>query len=81
MGYAVFLINQLGLRQRITPIHLLGRVTSARRFLIFCMAPFCAALGGGFGTAIGLQPTLMGGGVILLGGTLVMWFSPIRAAT
>jgi len=81
VGYAIFSINQISLRQRITPIHLLGRVTSARRFLIFCMAPFGAALGGGLGTAIGLQPTLMVGGVILLGGTLVMWFSPIRAAT
>ncbi|CAN0331405.1 unnamed protein product, partial [Phaeothamnion confervicola] len=32
IGYAVFSVNQISLRQRITPLHLLGRVTSARRF-------------------------------------------------
>lgn len=79
-GYAIFSINQISLRQRITPIHLLGRVTSARRFLIFCMAPFGAALGGWLGTSLGFQPTLIAGAVILSGGTLVMWFSPVRTA-
>lgn len=29
--YSVLSINQISLRQRITPIHLLGRVTAARR--------------------------------------------------
>lgn len=79
-GYAIFSINQISLRQRITPIHLLGRVTAARRFLILCMAPFGAALGGWLGTSLGFQPTLIVGAVIFLGGTFVMWFSPVRSA-
>jgi len=80
LGYAIFSINQIRLQQRITPIHLLGRVTSARRFLIFCMAPFGAALGGWLGTSLGLQQTLIVGAAIFLGGTFVMWFSPVRTA-
>jgi len=77
-AYAIFSINQISLRQRITPIHVMGRVTAARRFLIFCMGPIGAGLGGWLGTVSGLQPTLVVGAAILLTGSLVMWYSPVR---
>ncbi len=77
-AYSVFAINQISLRQRITPIHVMGRVTAARRFLIFCLAPIGAALGGWLGTVAGLQPTLVVGAVVLLGGSLIMLFSSVR---
>jgi MFS family permease len=80
LAYSVLSINQISLRQRITPVHLLGRVTAARRFLIFSMAPLGAVLGGWLGTTAGLQPTLLVAAVITTIGALVMWFSPIRTA-
>jgi MFS family permease len=80
LAYSVLSINQISLRQRITPVHLLGRVTAARRFLIFSMAPLGAVLGGWLGTTAGLQPTLLVAAVITTFGALVMWFSPIRTA-
>lgn len=78
VGYSLFGITQSSLRQRITPLHLLGRVTAARRFVIFCMAPVGAGLGGILGTRIGLAPTLAVSVVIATGGVLLMLFSPIR---
>jgi len=73
IAYSVLSINQISLRQRITPGHLLGRVTAARRFLIFSMAPVGAAAGGWLGTHAGLEATILAGAVY-------MWWSPIRDA-
>ncbi|HEU0164733.1 MAG TPA: hypothetical protein VFQ54_06775, partial [Thermomicrobiales bacterium] len=80
LGYAIFAITQISYRQRITPTQLMGRVTSARRFLIFCMGIFGTALGGWAGTVLGFQPALLIGAAIMFGGPLVMWFSPVRDA-
>jgi predicted MFS family arabinose efflux permease len=73
-------INQISLRQRITPIHLLGRVTAARRFLIFCMAPVGAVAGGWMGAHLGYEATMLAGGCVTLVAALWMWGSPIREA-
>lgn len=80
IGYAIFAITQISYRQRITPLHLMGRVTSSRRFLIFCMGIFGTALGAWTGTVLGFQASLVIAGVISLGGAMVMWFSPVRRA-
>lgn len=81
IAYSVLSINQISLRQRITPTHMLGRVTAARRFLIFCMGPFGAAAGGWIGTAFGLEAALLAGGLVTLGASIYMWHSPIKTAT
>ena len=80
IAYSVLSINQISLRQRITPIRLLGRVTAARRFLIFCMAPAGAAAGGWMGTQVGYEATMLAGGGVTLIAALYMWASPIRHA-
>jgi hypothetical protein len=79
LAYSVLSINQISLRQRITPTRLLGRVTAARRFLIFSMAPMGALAGGWLGTVAGYQPTLVVGALIMLVGAIVQYESPIRA--
>jgi MFS family permease len=49
IGGAVFSINQLSYRQRITPEHLLGRMNASMRFLMWGAAPFGGLLGGALG--------------------------------
>jgi len=78
LAFSLFGITQSSLRQRITPVHLIGRVTATRRFLIFCMAPVGAVLGGFLGERVGLAPTLVVGAAIAGGGVLIMLASPLR---
>lgn len=80
VGYSVLSINQISLRQRITPNHLLGRVTAARRFLIFCMAPFGAAAGGWLGTTVGYEAAIVAGAGVTFVAAWYMWRSPIWSA-
>jgi MFS family permease len=77
-GATVYTITQTSLRQGLTPTELLGRVTAARRFLIFSLAPAGAALGGYLGSAIGLRPTLVVGSIISTLALLVLLLSPVR---
>ncbi len=72
-------INQISVRQRITPGHLLGRMTAARRFVIFCMAPVGAMAGGWMGAHLGYEATMLAGGGVTLA-ALYMWSSSIRDA-
>jgi len=77
-GMTLYTVNQTSLRQRLTPTALLGRVTAARRFLVFSMAPAGAALAGFLGGAIGLRPTLLVGAAISLLAVLLVALSPVR---
>jgi hypothetical protein len=56
-------VNQLGLRQSMTPRRLQGRMTASMRFLIMAPAPLGAFLGGTLGTLAGLRWTLWVGGL------------------
>ncbi|GII52812.1 MFS transporter [Planotetraspora thailandica] len=49
IGAAVFGINQLSYRQRITPEHLLGRMNASMRFLMWGAMPIGGLLGGALG--------------------------------
>jgi len=72
-------INQLSLRQGLTPQHLLGRMNASFRFIVWGMMPLGALLGGVLGAQIGLRPTLA---VSVIGGLLApLWvlFSPVRS--
>ena len=70
-GTTLYLVNQVSLRQTLTPSRLLGRVTASRRFLLFGAASVGAALGGFLGEVIGLRETLLVG-VVALGLELVI---------
>ena len=74
----VYNINQLSLRQAITPDRLLGRMNASVRFIVWGTIPIGALVGGALGDAIGLWPTLL---VAALGSLLApLWivFSPVR---
>jgi MFS family permease len=79
IGATIFSVNQMSLRQHLTPVALLGRVTAARRFLIFSLGPAGSALGGVLGIMLGLRATLLLGGLVGMVSVLVVFFSPVRA--
>jgi MFS family permease len=80
-GFAgpVYNINQVSLRQAITPDRLLGRMNATMRFLVWGTMPIGALLGGFLGVTIGLRPTLVVGAVGSLLAFLWVFFSPVRA--
>jgi hypothetical protein len=78
LGGPLYNINQVSLRQAITPHHLLGRMNATMRFLVWGTMPIGSLLGGFLGTTIGLGPTLM---VSAFGSSVVfLWvfLSPVR---
>lgn len=75
----LFNVNELSLRQQITPDRLLGRVGACMQFISVGTLPIGALLGGLLGELLGLRVTfLVGCGGLFLA---VLWtvFSPVRA--
>jgi len=78
-GGILYNINQVSLRQAITPHRLQGRMNASMRFMVWGTMPFGSLAGGALGTALGLRVTLVVAGV---GGlTAVIWLlgRPVRA--
>ncbi len=80
LGSTLYFVNQLSLRQTITDVRLLGRVTAARRFVLFGVATLGAFIGGALGETIGLRATLLVGAAALAVELLLIISSPIRRA-
>jgi MFS family permease len=77
-GGVLYNIDQVSLRQAITPHRLQGRMNASMRFMVWGTMPFGSLAGGALGTALGLRPTLLVAG---LGGlTAVGWLlaRPVR---
>lgn len=72
-------INQLSLRQAITPDHLQGRVNGTVRFAALGVGPLGAIMGGLLGNTIGLWPAILLGTIGVQLGFVVFLFSPLRA--
>jgi MFS family permease len=60
-GHVLYEVHQRSLRQRITPTHLLGRVSGALRLLNSLAMLAGTAVGGWLGGALGLRATLIAG--------------------
>lgn len=77
-GGVVYNIDQVSLRQAITPPRLQGRMNASMRFMVWGTMPFGSLAGGVLGTAIGLRATLVVSGVV--GMTAVLWLlaAPVR---
>jgi predicted MFS family arabinose efflux permease len=74
----VYNINQVSLRQAITPDRLQGRMNATVRFIVWGTIPIGALLGGILGQAIGLWPTLLSMALGSLLAPLWVVFSPVR---
>ncbi|HUZ01989.1 MAG TPA: MFS transporter [Thermomicrobiaceae bacterium] len=77
-GSPLYNVNQVSLRQTITPDRLQGRMNATMRFLVWGMMPVGSLLGGVLGSALGLRPTLAIGAVGELTAVLWIWLSPVR---
>lgn len=80
LGSTLYFVNQISLRQAITSVRLLGRVTAARRFVLFGVATGGALIGGALGEAIGLRATLLVGAAALTLELALLYFSSVRRA-
>ncbi len=72
----MFNLNQLSLRQAITPERLMGRMNAVVRFMYWGTMPLGSLAGGALATVIGIRPTLFVG---IVGGTLA--FAPLAATS
>jgi MFS family permease len=71
-------VNQLSLRQAITPERLQGRMNAVMRFIVWGTIPLGSLIGGGLASWIGLKPTLIVGGIGCTLPFLPVLLSPVR---
>lgn len=74
----VYNVNQVSLRQAITPDRLLGRMNATMRFLVWGTLPIGSLLGGVLGDLVGIRQTLFIGALGTTLAFLWVWFSPVR---
>jgi MFS family permease len=74
----LFSVNQISLRQRLTPDALLGRVNATRRVFVFGSIPIGALAGGFLGEALGLRTALVAGACMIALSLLYALASPLR---
>ncbi len=77
-GNVVYNVNQVSLRQAITPDRLLGRMNASMRVIVWGTIPLGALIGGALGDAIGLHPTIIIGTGFGLISFVWIFFSPVR---
>jgi predicted MFS family arabinose efflux permease len=75
----VFNVNQLSLRQSITPDHQQGRMNASIRFVMWAVVPFGALLGGWLGDRIGLLPAIWVGVAGTTLASLWIFLTPVRS--
>jgi MFS family permease len=73
MGVPIYNINQVSLRQIITPNRLQGRMNATMRTIVWGTIPLGAFLGGIMATSVGVVPTLVVG--ILISGGASLWIA------
>jgi MFS family permease len=71
-------VNQVGLRQAITPHNMLGRMNATMRLIVWGTIPVGALLGGVLGTLIGFQAALWVSAIGAFLAFLPVFFSPVR---
>jgi Na+/melibiose symporter-like transporter len=77
-GAVVYNIQQVSLRQAITPGRIQGRMNATMRFLIWGTIPLGSLTGGALAATIGLRSTLFVGAIGQSVSVLPIVFSPIR---
>jgi hypothetical protein len=78
LGWVLYNINEVSLRQAITPAQLLGRTNATLSFLVAGMIPLGFLAGGALGELIGMRTTIALAALGSLASTLWLLFSPVR---
>jgi MFS family permease len=78
VGMATFNINEVSLRQAVTPREYYGRMNALVTFAIACGGPIGALLGGALGATVGLRLALVVGALGEAASVLWLIFSPVR---
>jgi MFS family permease len=78
LGNTVYNINQVSLRQAITPERMQGRMNATMRFIVWGTIPVGAILGGFLGGVIGLHETIWIGAIGGIFVFLPVFSSPVR---
>jgi MFS family permease len=79
IGQVVYNVNQVSLRQAITPEPLLGRMNATMRFLVWGTIPIGQVIGGLIATVFGTHAAILVGAVGGLFAFLPVFFSPVRS--
>ena len=77
-GVVVYNVNQVGLRQAITPDRMLGRMNATMRLIVWGTIPVGALIGGILGAVFGLVPVLWVSAIGASLSFLPVLFSPVR---
>ncbi|MDA8188411.1 MAG: MFS transporter [Dehalococcoidales bacterium] len=77
LSLPLYNINQVSLRQAITPERLLGRVNATNRFLVWGTMPLGGLAGGALGETLGLRPAIALAAICGLTGFLWVLRSPV----
>ncbi len=75
----IYNVNQVSLRQAITPERMLGRMNATMRFIVWGTIPIGALAGGILGEVIGLHNTIWVGAIGSFLGFLPVLFSKVRS--
>ena len=78
IGNTIYNINQVSLRQAITPERMQGRMNATMRFIVWGTIPVGSILGGILGGLIGLHETIWIGAIGGIFVFLPVLFSPVR---
>jgi MFS family permease len=73
----VYNINQVSLRQAITPDRVQGRMNATMRTIVWGTIPIGAFMGGILGTSIGLVQTIVIGGIVSVAASLWIFLGPV----
>ncbi|HEX2753927.1 MAG TPA: MFS transporter [Candidatus Limnocylindrales bacterium] len=75
----VYNVNQVSLRQAITPEHFLGRMNATMRFLVWGTIPIGSLIGAGLSEVIGVHMTIWVGATLGVFSFLPVLLSPVRS--
>ncbi len=79
IGTRIWSVNDVALRQALTPADLLGRINATRRVVVHGIAPIGALVGGVLGTVFDLRMALTVGAAMVLIALIATVYSPLRS--
>lgn len=77
----IYNVNQVSLRQAITPDRLQGKMNATMRFIVWGVYPIGGIVGGLLGEAVGLRMTILIAGIGMLASVIWVALSPVAKIT